>query len=238
MRTTRSASSSQRSRDRGRVRKPPSSSSIPSPASSGSIQTSSGRGGRPSEAASASTACIVVSWHCRRAQKLPRRRRVVEEDQRLDVVGGTVHRLGQRRRTVREPAQRVRRNRGPTLRRPRPPRRSGVRRPAAPRPSGAPSPGARPGRARSSRGRSAPTPRDQRGRRTARRRASPRSARQGAGRWSAGSAHGERDTGARPGATGLRPAGQAYLLSRAATRGCQRVDPSSRSGAPSVMTPS
>ena len=68
-RTTSRASSSQRSRDRGRVRNPPSSSSMPSPASTGSTQTSRGRGARPRDAASASTAWIVVSWHCRRAQK-------------------------------------------------------------------------------------------------------------------------------------------------------------------------
>ena len=63
-----SAGSGRRGPYLGRGANPSSNSSMPSLASAGENHNSSGRGARPSLAAIASTAWMVVSWHCRRVQ--------------------------------------------------------------------------------------------------------------------------------------------------------------------------
>ncbi len=150
--TSRSVAGDRWTRCRGRGTKPVSSSSMPSRAMVGRIHVSSASGGRPRRAASASTAWIVVSWHCRRTQKVraggasSRNGRPAGRRARRRLPGGGPSR---RRRTSRA----GRASAGPPARARLDRRRE---RPAGgSRPIGAPCPGAPRARAPSSRGRSA-----------------------------------------------------------------------------------
>ena len=125
-----------------------------------------GAAGRPSDAASASTAWMVVSWHCRRGPEAAGR--VRRSGTRAPRGGGCVaQRLGDLGRSRRAARSSRRPTRARPARTPRPRRRPVARHARSRPPSGAPSPGARPGRARSSQDRSAPARTDRPGRRTA-----------------------------------------------------------------------